>query len=81
MIAQVVEEGGGFGGVLVGAGGTQVSFGRGQLFREMYANKISGKAGPCDKKSGIYCLDLGTRYEAETCPVKVSDNVSFFSKE
>ena len=47
----------------------------------MRANKFAGKAGPCAKKSGIDCLDPGSGYGSETCPVEVSDNVPFFSKE
>ena len=47
----------------------------------MRANEFSGEAGPGAKKSGIDCLDPGAGYGAETCPVEVSDDVPFFSKE
>ena len=47
----------------------------------MCANEFSGEAGPCAKKAGIDCLDPGAGYGAETCPVEVSDDVLFFSKE
>ena len=47
----------------------------------MRAKDFAVEAGPCANKPGIDCLDPGSGYGAETCPVEVIDDVPFFSKE